>query len=260
MLQKKKILDIRISIGSYNEFVNSIVKLAKTTTSNYVCVVNVHMTVEAHDDKDFCSIVNNATIATPDGMPLVIALNKFYDLDQRRVAGMDLFPDLLKVSEKEGLRVFFYGSTNEVLEAVQNKAKKLFPNLQIAGSFSPPFRPLTPEEKKHLVEEIRSVAPNLIFVSLGCPKQERWMAEMHHKINATMIGVGGAFPIFAELQKRAPVWMQRLSLEWLYRLLQEPKRLFRRYAYTNIKFLFLIIYSYFKTKLDLLSSDRKRHL
>ena len=239
MLPKKRVISIDVSVGSYQDFINEIVKLAKLKKSSYICVANVHMTIEAYDDKNFQEVVNNAIITTPDGMPLVKALKTFYNIKQDRVAGMDLFPDLLKEAEKNNLRVFLYGSTDNVLNMIEKKAKELFPKINIVGSYSPPFRELTEEEKRKIIVKINEVEPHIVFVSLGCPKQEKWMAEMYGKINSLMIGVGGAFPTFAGLQKRAPKWMQDLSLEWLYRLWQEPRRLFKRYTYTNIKFSFL---------------------
>jgi N-acetylglucosaminyldiphosphoundecaprenol N-acetyl-beta-D-mannosaminyltransferase len=249
MLPKKRVISINISIGKYNEFLNEIIKLAKEKKSNYICVANVHMTVEAYNDKKFQDIVNSAIITTPDGMPIAKAIKIFYNIEQDRVAGMDLFPDLLKEAEKHNLKIFLYGSTDEILNKIKEKAKNLYPNLEIIGFYSPPFRELTEEEKKAIINYINSLEPNIVFVSLGCPKQEKWMAEMYGKINALMIGVGGAFLTFAGTQKRAPKWMQDLSLEWLYRLFQEPKRLFKRYAYTNTKFLYLFTKELLKQKL-----------
>lgn len=249
MLPKKRVISIDISIGKYNEFLNEIIKLAKKKKSNYICVANVHMTVEAYNDKKFQDIVNSAIITTPDGMPIAKAIKVFYNIEQDRVAGMDLFPDLLKESEKHNLKIFLYGSTDKILNKIKKKAKNLYPNLEIIGFYSPPFRELTEEEKEAIINYINSLEPNIVFVSLGCPKQEKWMAEMYGKINALMIGVGGAFLTFSGTQKRAPKWMQDLSLEWLYRLFQEPKRLFKRYAYTNTKFLYLFTKELLKQKL-----------
>jgi len=249
MLSKKRIISIDVSIGKYTEFLDIILCLAKEKKSNYICVANVHMTIEAYDDTKFQNIVNNAVITTPDGMPLVKALKFFYNIKQDRVAGMDLFPDLLKKDEEHNLKIFLYASTEEILRKIKEKAQKLYPNLNIVGSYSPPFRELTEKEKEKIIKLINSTQPNIVFVSLGCPKQEKWMAEMYGKLTALMIGVGGAFPTFIGLQKRAPKWMQNLSLEWLYRLAQEPRRLFKRYAYTNIKFIYLFVLELLKIKL-----------
>lgn len=249
MLEKRRIISIDVSIGKYSEFVDEIVKLAQRRESNYICVANVHMTVEAYNNYSYQKIVNSAVITTPDGMPLVKAIKLLYGVDQDRVAGMDLFPDLLERSTKENLRVFLYGSTQNVLKAIVAKANRLYPDLEIVGTISPPFRPLTPAEKEGIIDTINEAKPNIVFVSLGCPKQEKWMNEMYGKIHSLMIGVGAAFPVFAGFKKRAPYWMQKYSLEWFYRLLQEPNRLLKRYLYTNSKFIYLLFKELMNKKL-----------
>jgi len=246
MLPKKRVISINVSIGSYEDFLTEIVNLAKKRQSNYICVANVHMLIEAYENPSYNQIVNNAIITTPDGMPIVFYLKLFYKINQDRVAGMDLFPDLLQKAADNNLRVFLYGSTEEILTKIVQKAQKLYPTLNIVGTYSPPFRPLTSKEKANIINLINKLEPHIVFVSLGCPKQEIWMSEMYEKINSLMIGVGGAFPVFAGVQKRAPKWMQKLALEWFYRFLQEPRRLFKRYAYTNTKFLYLFIKDYLK--------------
>ena len=248
MLQRRKVISINISTGKYKDFIKEILFLAKKKESSYICVANVHMTIEAYNDENFKNIVNSADIITPDGMPLVKALKLLYRVEQDRVSGPDLMPDLLRKAESQGLSVFFYGSTEEVLKAIIKRARVEYPKLQIAGTYSPPFRELTGEEKEEIAELINDSGANIVFVSLGCPKQEKWMAEMKGKINAVMIGVGAAFPIYAGTQKRAPRWMQKLVLEWFYRLCQEPRRLFKRYFYTNFKFLYLISKELFRKK------------
>ncbi len=240
MLPKKRIITIDVSIGSYQDFLIKIIKLAKKRKSNYICVANVHMTIEAYNDKNFQEVVNNAIITTPDGMPLIMALRLIYRIKQERIPGPDLMPVLLKELEKNNLSAFFYGSTINILNEMKKRLQREYPGLTVAGMFSPPFRELTNDEKNNIIEIINNTKANVVFVSLGCPKQEKWMAEMKGKINAVMIGVGAAFPIFTGMQKRAPKWMQKLCLEWLYRLLQDPKRLWRRYFYTNTKFVFLL--------------------
>ena len=239
MLTKKRVISIDVSIGRYQDFLDEIVALSLRKESAYICVANVHMVIEAYDDKEFQQIVNKAAIVTPDGMPLVKVLKAFYGIQQDRVAGMDIFPDLLRRAAENGLRVYLYGSTDQVLNEIKKRAKHLYPDLQIVGMYSPPFRELTSEEQEMIVEKINSVSPHLVFVSLGCPKQEKWMAKMQGKVHATMIGVGAAFLTFIGELKRAPKWMQDLSMEWLFRLVQEPQRLFKRYAYTSPKFVYL---------------------
>lgn len=240
-MEKIKLLHSFVSKGSYQEFVEAILKLARQRISSYVCVANVHMFIEAYRDKSFRSILDNADIVTPDGMPLAVSLKLLDGIKQDRVAGMDLMPSLMAQAEKESLSVFFYGSTPEVLNAIEEKVRKEFPALCLAGFISPPFRALTNSESEDIINRINTSGANMVFVALGCPKQERWMAENRGKIHACMLGLGGAFPVYAGVQKRAPVWMQKSSLEWMYRLMQEPGRLWKRYTVTNGLYILLVM-------------------
>ena len=149
-------------------------------------------------------------------------------------------PDLLAVAESRNASVFLYGSTPGVLNAITQGIGKEYPDLKMAGSHSPPFRILTEEEVKEDIKRINDSGANIVLVALGCPKQEKWMARNKGKIKSVMVGIGGAFPVFAGLQKRAPQWMCDFSLEWLFRLIQEPRRLFKRYFVTNSLFLLLL--------------------
>lgn len=237
---------LKIDKLSYLSFIEKTIDKAKNSLSSYICVANVHMCIEAYQDKKFASIVNNADLVTPDGMPLAKATKLLYGHEQERVAGMDLLPDLLKESEKNNLKVYFYGGTQEILDKTLDYCSNQFPNLKIVGLYSPPFRALTEFEESQIIKNINESGAGLIFVALGCPKQEKWMASMKGKINACMIGIGGALPVMIGMQKRAPQWMQNNSLEWLYRLSQEPKRLFKRYTITNTKFLYLLFMQWAK--------------
>lgn len=238
---KKRIISIDVNLGTYSSFIDRLVALAEYRKSSYTCVANVHMCIEAADDPAFAQVVNEADIVTPDGMPLAKGLKFIYGRHQDRVAGMDLLPDLLKLSEVNKLKVFFYGGTQTVQDATHSFVKKHYPALVAVGFYSPPFRPLSMEEEEETVKKINATGTHFVFVALGCPKQEKWMASMKGRINACMIGIGGALPVMIGHQRRAPKWMQRASLEWLYRLYQEPKRLFKRYAYTNTKFVALLM-------------------
>lgn len=238
---KKKIITLFISTGNYSSFIERIIELSIKKTSSYICVANVHMTIEAFKDINYSKIVNNANLITPDGMPIAKAIALLYKIKQDRVAGMDLLPDLLKMAEKENLGIFFYGSTNETLQKTKAFVEKVYPTINNHSYYSPPFRLLTPEEEVSVIKRINDSGSHLIFIALGCPKQEKWMASMKGKINACMIGIGGALPVMIGDQKRAPIWMQKLSLEWVYRLIQEPRRLFKRYLITNNLFIYLII-------------------
>lgn len=247
-MKKRQVINSLISTGSYKDFVSSILQLSEKESSSYVCVSNVHMTIEAYDDEKFCYVVNNANIATPDGMPLAKAITILYGIEQDRVAGMDLMPSLMEKCDKLGKSIFLYGSTEEVLEKILQKASKLYPSLKIEV-YSPPFRELSFEEKNKIVQQINEQNYDFVFVALGCPKQEKWMAEHYGKIQSCMIGLGGAFEVFADVKDRAPQWVQDYSLEWVYRLIQDPKRLWKRYMYTNNKFIALFIKQYLLQKI-----------
>lgn len=249
-MQKVNFLTISISTGSYSDFVTSLVNSAKEHKSQYTCVANVHMLIEAYKDKTFSALVSNADVIAPDGKPLSWALQVLYGIKQDRVAGMDLLPDLLSQSSIQNLSVYFYGGTTELLNKTQVYINGHYPALKVVGLKSPPFRLLTTAENESAIEDINNSGADLVFVVLGCPKQEKWMASMVGKVNALMIGVGGAVPVMIGLQKRAPKWMQDAGLEWAFRLVQEPKRLFGRYAITNSIFLYLLLKKYVAIKVS----------
>jgi N-acetylglucosaminyldiphosphoundecaprenol N-acetyl-beta-D-mannosaminyltransferase len=207
------------------------------------------MCIEAWDKKEIASAVNQADLISPDGMPLVKALQYLKGVKTSRAAGMDLLPELLAQAEKNDFSVFFFGGTNEMLELTSDYIKKKYPLLQKVNFYSPPFRQLELNEQTEIINRINSTAPNLVFVVLGCPKQEKWMFDHKNKIQACMLGIGGALPVIVGMQRRAPLWMQKTSLEWLYRLLQEPQRLLKRYMYTNSKFILLFLWALICSKL-----------
>lgn len=240
MLSKEKILSINISKGAHSEFVDAILDLGRKKKPSYVCIANAHMLVEAHMSESFQKVVNGADIVTPDGMPLAKAFGTLHGIEQDRVDGMSLLPILLDKAIEQNQAVYFYGSSSKIIEHTTNFIKENYPKLNVVGMYSPPFRWLTESEEEKIVSNIANSGANMVFVALGCPKQERWMSEMKHQIPAVMIGVGGALPVLVGLQRRAPLWMQKNSLEWFYRLMQEPRRLFKRYLVTNTIFLYLL--------------------
>ncbi|TDE08412.1 WecB/TagA/CpsF family glycosyltransferase [Dyadobacter psychrotolerans] len=246
---KQRLFSIDITIAPYASFIDRLIEMAVSGVSSYTCVANVHMLVEAYKDSSFAEVVNGADLITPDGVPLTVALKLLNGVRQERVAGMDLLPDLLLESEKKLIPVYFYGGTKDMLIATEQYCLKKYPLLKIAGMYSPPFRPLTENETNTVLNQINESNAKFVFVALGCPKQENWMASMRGRINASMIGIGGALPVMIGTQKRAPKWMQDTGLEWLYRLMQEPRRLFKRYAVTNSVFLFLLFKAYFKPRI-----------
>jgi N-acetylglucosaminyldiphosphoundecaprenol N-acetyl-beta-D-mannosaminyltransferase len=181
-----------------------------------------------------------------DGKPLATACSLLHHKIQERISGMDFMPSILEIANERKMSVFFYGSAPAVLKALQEKINDRYPEVRFAGAISPPFRPATEEEVRENIDQINQSGAQLIFVALGCPRQEKWMADHFDKINGVLLGVGGAFPVMAGIQKRAPRWMQNLSLEWLYRLFQQPRRLFKRYLFTNTYFLLLLTREWMK--------------
>lgn len=248
-MQKLPIINSEISTGSYQAFIDELVGLSQKESSSYVCVTNVHMLMEAQQSPDFTKVVNSANISTPDGVPVAKGLSWLHGVNQPRVAGMDLIESLFERSEQDNLKIFLFGSTDKVLNQIQQNAKIEFPNLNIVGAISPPFRVLNHDEKTAIVEQINSQNPDFVFVALGCPKQENWMAEHKGKIHSCMIGLGGAFPVYAGFVPRAPEWMQRNGLEWFFRLYKEPRRLWKRYSYTNSKFVVLFLIQLIKLRI-----------
>ena len=241
LVEKRRLLNSYISVGSFDQFVEHVFWLTENKASSYICFANVHMLVEAYKDADFNKVLNQADVASPDGGPVSKLMRLQYGEKQDRVPGMDLMPRLLEEAAARGKSVYFYGSTDQVLEAVAATARAKHPDLRIAGYYSPPFRKLTQEEDDAIVDMINAAEPDLVFVALGCPKQERWMAEHKGRVRACMLGVGQAYMTYAGLEKRLPKWARDLSLEWTYRLYQEPKRLWKRYLITNSMFVLLTL-------------------
>lgn len=204
---------------------------------DYICVSNVHTTVTSYDSDSYCAIQNGGLMAIPDGGPLSSVGRKRGHQEMERTTGPSLMGEIFQISAEKRYRHYFYGSTEETLKLLEKKLNENYPGIQIAGMYSPPFRVLTEEEDRQIVENINSANADFVWIGLGAPKQERWMAAHQGKVNGLMIGVGAGFDYYAGNIKRAPMWMQKCNLEWLYRLMQDPKRLFKRYFYTNTKFI-----------------------
>jgi N-acetylglucosaminyldiphosphoundecaprenol N-acetyl-beta-D-mannosaminyltransferase len=233
-----KILGVDIAVTNMQQTVAYIEQNIEELRGNYICVSNVHTTVMAHDDTEYRKVQNSAAIALPDGKPLSVTSRKRgYDRAER-VTGPDLMGELF--ARDNGLRHFFYGAGQETLDILKENLLNKYPGIQIAGMISPPFRPLSEEEDAAMVRAINESRPDIVWIGLGAPKQENWMYRHAGKIDGVMIGVGAGFAYHAGEIKRAPAWMQKLSLEWLYRLLQDPVRLAKRYFTTNLKFLWLV--------------------
>lgn len=233
------ILGVNICITNMRNAIDTIAENIDAWRGKYICIANVHTTVMAHDDENYNKIQNGAILTLPDGAPLSSYLRKHGNEEAMRVAGPDLMHKILQESAEHGWKHFFYGSTEETLELLDKAIKENHPGAAVTGMISPPFRVLTQEEDDNYIKMINDAKPDFVWVGLGAPKQEIWMAEHENKINAIMVGVGAAFNFEAGNVKRAPKWMQKLSLEWLFRLSQDPKRLFKRYLITNTKYLWL---------------------
>lgn len=210
-------------------------------SGDYLCVTNVHSVVTAYENRDYQEIQNCGIMAVPDGAPLVLVAQKRGFKQIRRIAGPDYMGMVLKLSERTHYRHYFYGSTEETLGKLRSKLEADYTGLEIAGMYSPPFHALTPEEDEAIIQEINKANADFVWVGLGVPKQEEWMAAHQGRVKGLMVGVGAAFDFFAGNINRAPQWMQRNNLEWVFRLIQEPKRLFGRYWYTGIKFLWHVL-------------------
>ncbi|WP_341456795.1 WecB/TagA/CpsF family glycosyltransferase [Clostridium diolis] len=237
------ILGVNIAVTNLNEAVNYIEENIDKLRGDYICVSNVHTTVTAYENKEYREIQNGCALALPDGKPLSILSKKRGFKNAQRVTGPDLMGELFKESGKKGYKHYFYGSTEETLELLKTKLKEKYPKLNIVGMYSPPFRSEVSIEDNNILNEINDGKVDFLWIGLGAPKQEKWMFIHKHKVNAVMFGVGAGFDYYAERIKRAPLWMQKFSLEWLYRLMQDPKRLLTRYVTTNSKFIYLIMFN-----------------
>ncbi|MBK9177293.1 MAG: WecB/TagA/CpsF family glycosyltransferase [Flavobacteriales bacterium] len=242
---KLPVLSLSISHAPFAEQVRRIIDLGRAHRSAYVCCVNAHMTVEARDP-GFAQVVNGADLATPDGMPVLFAMRWFHRIAQERVAGNDLLPALLEGTSESGISVFLFGGTADVQARIMERAVNEWPRIQFAGAYAPPFIPLEEFDLEQEAARINETGAGIVLVSLGCPKQERFMAAMKGRVHGVMLGLGGAFLLYAGVDKRAPRWMRSLALEWLYRLWLEPRRLFRRYLVTNTIFIGLFVRDVFR--------------
>ena len=231
------ILKTNINVTDMDKTIAYITDNLEELRGDYICVSNVHTTVMAFRDESYRKVQNSGAMALPDGQPLSIVSRRRGYSEAQRVPGPDLMPAILYLSEEKGYRHYFYGSTPETLEKLRKVLLDRFPKLQIVGMYAPPFRPLTEEEDQEAVRQINESGADFVWVALGAPKQEKWMYEHRGRVNGLMIGVGAAFDFIAGTVRRAPMWMQKLCLEWVYRICQDPKRMFPRYVSTNFAFL-----------------------
>lgn len=239
-IERVNIIGVPISATNINDTIRYLLKNWNNIKGNYICVSNVHTTVEAYENIDYHKVQSESLLSLPDGKPLSLLGRKFYP-EMDRVTGPDFMRAVFEISKERKFRHFFYGSTEENLKILVEKLQELYPFLEIVGFESSVFRDMTEEEEDLLFKRINEVNPDFLWIALGAPRQEYFCYRNRNKINGVMVGVGGAFNVLSGIIPEAPNWMKRLSLEWLFRLIQEPKRLFKRYLFTNTKFIYYYI-------------------
>lgn len=233
------ILRTRIDSTSNQDACNRIVDWAVKKQSEYVVAANVHVVTTAWLNPAYRNTIDKASLVVPDGMPLVKGICWLSGKKQTRVYGPDLMLSLCARAEEKGISIYLYGGTNTTLDRLSRRLSDRFPNMRISGMHSPPFRPLTESEDLQDAERINLSGAGIVFVGLGCPKQEKWMAQQASSLNSVTVGVGAAFRFHSGEISQAPRWMMQSGLEWLYRLYREPNRLWRRYFINNTLFLTL---------------------
>jgi N-acetylglucosaminyldiphosphoundecaprenol N-acetyl-beta-D-mannosaminyltransferase len=238
-LPAQAILGSRVDATSYTDACDRIQAWAEVRNSCYIVAANVHVVMTAYWQRQYKKIINQAALVTPDGMPLVWALRLLGMKGQARVYGPDLMLAWCDRAAQLKMPIYLYGGSESMLEKLRHNLTQRFPGLAIAGSYAPPFRPLTLEEELEDAQRINDSSAAVVFVGLGCPKQEEWMARQQGKVAAVMIGVGAAFSFHSGEVTQAPRWMMKVGLEWLYRFTQEPKRLWQRYCINNPAFVIL---------------------
>ena len=243
------ILNTRVDATSYEDACDRIQSWAAAKKSCYIVAANVHVVMTGYWQRSFQRLINGAALVTPDGMPLVMGLRLLGVQHQPRVYGPDLMLAWCDRAAKVGISIYLYGGTASMLETLQQRLTDRFPELTIAGSYAPPFRPLTPKEEQRDRDRIHASGASVVFVGLGCPKQEEWMARQQGNLQAVMIGVGAAFSFHSGEVSQAPRWMMAWGMEWLYRFMMEPGRLWQRYLINNPAFVVLFGCQLFKARL-----------
>ena len=243
-----KVISIFITQITFQNALSEIISLAVSRVSCFACFVNAHMVVEAWDSLSFNDDLKKARFRFADGMPIAKAMSLIHGKKQERIAGMDFLEPLLASMNSMKLRLFIFGGSQTMLEEAKKRIEIDYPEISLSGLLSPSFGEWSEAETTQYLDEIKAANPNIVMVILGCPKQEKFMARHYMEIPAPLLGLGGALPTFLNLQKRAPKWMQFLMLEWLYRLIQEPNRLWQRYFYTNLKFIWLFFTTFHQSR------------
>jgi N-acetylglucosaminyldiphosphoundecaprenol N-acetyl-beta-D-mannosaminyltransferase len=239
--RRLSILNTPIDAISWEAAIGRIAAWAARGESRYICLCNVHSLVTGRRNAAFLNAIEGADTAAPDGMPVAWLMRQRGAPHQQRIDGPNLMWRYAEQAAIDGTPIYLYGATPSTLDALVRNMLHAFPGLNIVGRYAPPFRPLTPNEENEAVDAITRSGARVVFVGLGCPRQEIWMAEITNRIPAVLLGVGAAFDYHAGSLQRAPLWMQRHGLEWLFRLCAEPRRLWRRYFVTNTLFFYYLI-------------------
>nr|WP_242829389.1 WecB/TagA/CpsF family glycosyltransferase [Butyrivibrio sp. WCD3002] len=243
MVKRCGVLGVNFAVSNVENAVLYVRSHLKSLIGKYICFCNVHTTVEASENEDYMRIQNGSALTFPDGQPIVNLIQKAGFVKAERIAGPDFMEAMFKSTMDGKVSHFFYGASEETIELLKQKLPARFPGMDIKGYYSPPYRELTPEEDEAVVDMLNSSGADLIWIGLGAPKQEKWMAAHQGQLSGVMLGVGAGFNFFAGNIKRAPVWIQKLGMEWLYRLFQDPKRLFMRYLVSNAKFIWKVFFT-----------------
>lgn len=230
------IIGVPISAVNMNSCLEFIFDNREGIPGNYICVSNVHTTVMAHDNPAYYKVQSNSLLSIPDGKPLSLVGRKQYP-EMDRVTGPDLMREVFNISKNKEIRHYLYGTTQETLDALLDKIKNDYPWVNVVGSEPSVFRPMSREEENELANRINATNPDFVWVALGAPRQEEFCFRNEGKIKGLMVGVGGAFNVISGVIDEAPQWMQDISMEWFYRFMKEPRRLFKRYFITNSKFI-----------------------
>ncbi len=247
MLETGRVIDAPVTVGTIDGIAEVLVRNAAARQGCYVCIANVHMVTTAKGDADLRRIMEGATVATADGLPLVWVLRHQGFKRAERVTGTDLTLRLCEEAENRGMPICFYGSSPATIQALQKSISNRFPSLKALYE-SPPLLPMKPVVEPAVIERFNASGARIVFVGLGCPKQEFWMEAYSPHLSAVLIGVGAAFDFIAGTIKRAPQWIQRIGCEWLYRLITDTRKTWKRYATTNPLFVYYLGREYFLKK------------
>ncbi len=237
------VFGVNYAIGTPEGAVSYVLDHVRELAGQYICFSNVHTTVMAKEHSKYCEALNGSAFTFPDGSPIARTQRRAGYNKAERIAGPDFMENVFRKSMDGSVTHFFYGSSQKTLDSLKRELEVRYPGIVIKGMYSPPFRKLTPEEDQAAVDMINNSGADIIWIGLGAPKQENWMQSHKGQINGVMMGVGAGFDFHARTIRRAPVWIQKLGFEWLFRLIQDPTRLFRRYLVTNIKYVW---YKYVK--------------